>query len=81
MIILVEWPEIIKEKPRKTKIKNKNKKQNKEEQEAKQEADNAVTEVAKEQANQTVEFWKLVEKEGLTKDDFFQIPGKQVTAQ
>ena len=48
---------------------------------AKQEAANAVTEVAKEQANQTVEFWKLVEKEGLTTDDFFPVPGKQVTAQ
>ena len=48
---------------------------------AQQEAANAVTEVAKEQANQTVEFWKLVEKEGLTTDDFFQIPGKQVTTQ
>ena len=48
---------------------------------AQKEAANAVTEVAKEQANQTVEFWKLVEKEGLTTDDFFQIPGKQVTSQ
>ena len=48
---------------------------------AKQEAASAVTEVAKEQANQTVEFWKLVEKEGLTTDDFFQVPGKQVTSQ
>jgi len=48
---------------------------------AQRDAANAVTQIAKDQANQTVEFWKLVEEEGLTTDDFFQVPGKQVTAQ
>ena len=31
------------------------------------------TEVAKEQARQNVEFWKIVEEEGLNEDDFFKI--------
>jgi hypothetical protein len=40
---------------------------------AQQEAADAVTEVAKEQARQNVEFWKIVEEEGLNEDDFFKI--------
>ncbi len=42
--------------------------------EARQNASNAVTAVAKEQALNNVEFWKLVEKEGLNDDDFFNVP-------
>ena len=41
---------------------------------AQQEAADAVTEVAKEQARQNVEFWKIVEEEGLDDDDFFKVP-------
>jgi len=41
---------------------------------AQQEAADAVTEVAKEQARQNVEFWKIVEEEGLNDDDFFKVP-------
>ena len=41
---------------------------------ARQEASNAVTAVAKEQALQNIEFWKLVEEEGLNDDDFFKVP-------
>ena len=41
---------------------------------ARQEAGNAVTAVAKEQALNNIEFWKLVEKEGLSDDDFFKVP-------
>ena len=41
---------------------------------ARQEAGNAVTAVAKEQALNNIEFWKLVEKEGLNDDDFFKVP-------
>jgi len=40
---------------------------------AQQEEADAVTEVAKEQARQNVEFWKIVEEEGLNEDDFFKI--------
>jgi len=43
-------------------------------QKAQQEAADAVTEVAKEQARQNVEFWKIVEEEGLNDDDFFKVP-------
>ena len=43
-------------------------------QKAQQEAADAVTEVAKEQARQNVEFWKIVEEEGLDDDDFFKVP-------
>ena len=43
-------------------------------QKAQQEAADAVTEVAKEQARQNVEFWKIVEEEGLSDDDFFKVP-------
>ena len=41
---------------------------------AQQNASNAVTAVAKEQALNNIEFWKLVEKEGLSDDDFFKVP-------
>ena len=41
---------------------------------ARQDASNAVTAVAKEQALNNIEFWKLVEKEGLSDDDFFTVP-------
>jgi hypothetical protein len=41
---------------------------------AQTEAGNAVNEVAKAQAIQSMEFWKLVEEEGITEDDFFTIP-------
>jgi hypothetical protein len=41
---------------------------------AQQEEADAVTEVAKEQARQNVEFWKIVEEEGLDDDDFFKVP-------
>jgi len=41
---------------------------------AQQEEADAVTEVAKEQARQNVEFWKIVEEEGLNDDDFFKVP-------
>ena len=40
---------------------------------AKQEASNAVTAVAKEQAENSLKFWELVEKEGINDDDFFQV--------
>ena len=43
-------------------------------QKAQQEAADAVTEVAKEQARQNVEFWKIVEEEGLNDDVFFKVP-------
>ena len=40
---------------------------------AQQEAADAVTEVAKEQARQNVEFQKIVEEERITEDDFFSV--------
>jgi len=47
---------------------------------AQQDASNAVSAVAKEQALNNIEFWKLVEKEGLSDDDFFNVP-KDVIAE